>query len=743
MLTNIENEIESYLEHGDYSGLSLYLEDIVETEHSSVYAQIHLGLAYLLSDDESVAQMVWLSTFSSAPDEGGDVLALFSAVLDSEAKRQESIVDINRAFLIRKNLFEADSTNTDHLLSLVRLIALYDLWHSNEAYFHELIKRLHPDQEFLVQESLLIEASRVLLEKAPMHPNNIDFIDMSCQRIYDQDAFLQAIFPALIRIAHSLRNPAKAAQISEACLQHYPNSIHLLGQTALFLQDAQQYEAGILKAQRFYDLNELPVHKVFASHLLVRGILSSGLSNGHTDKIVARHSDILETLTLEDVLKGNNVDALRLFSSTFFLPYVKDSLENIAIRSKIVLLACQHFKLLGNHSHLSNLVVPREPKLKSSSKIRVGYLSHCFKVHSVGWLARSLIQHHDRLKFEIHGYSASDYPNDSVQQWYKSQFDSYSCLETDFANSISAFYERIQQDQIDILIDLDSITLDVTCELLAMKPAPIQATWLGWDAIGMSAINYFIADPYVLPENAQDYYTEKIWRLPDTYLAVDGFEVGVPTLKREDLGITTESVIFLTAQRGYKRHRDTAVLQMKIISGTPDSYLLIKGFADDQAIQTFFYEIADKVGVDRDRLRFLASDPSEAIHRANLRIADIVLDTYPYNGATTTMETLWMEVPIVTRVGEQFAARNSYTMMMNAGITEGIAWSAEEYVEWGIKLGTNAQLRQDVSWKLRQSKQTSPLWNGKQFARQMEDAYKQMWAIYQQQHSDNYNSEQL
>jgi len=87
-----------------------------------------------------------------------------------------------------------------------------------------------------------------------------------------------------------------------------------------------------------------------------------------------------------------------------------------------------------------------------------------------------------------------------------------------------------------------------------------------------------------------------------------------------------------------------------------------------------------------------------------LQIADVVLDTSPYNGATTTLETLWMEIPLVTRVGEQFAARNSYTFMMNAGITEGIAWSDEEYIEWGIKLGTDENLRKEISWKLRRSK---------------------------------------
>ena len=170
--------------------------------------------------------------------------------------------------------------------------------------------------------------------------------------------------------------------------------------------------------------------------------------------------------------------------------------------------------------------------------------------------------------------------------------------------------------------------------------------------------------------------------------------------------------------------------QLQIIKQVPNSYFLIKGLADENSIQNFFYELADLEGVERDRLKFLPFTSSEAEHRANMAIADVVLDTYPYNGATTTMETLWMGIPMVTQVGEQFVARNSYTMMMNAGITEGIAWNVEEYVEWGVRLGTDASLRQDIAWKLRQSRKISPLWDGRQFAREMETAYRQMWEIY-------------
>jgi len=143
-------------------------------------------------------------------------------------------------------------------------------------------------------------------------------------------------------------------------------------------------------------------------------------------------------------------------------------------------------------------------------------------------------------------------------------------------------------------------------------------------------------------------------------------------------------------------------------------------------LQKFFSELAETEGVSSDRLRFLPLDESEETHRANLAIADIVLDTYPYNGATTTLETLWMGIPIVTRVGQQFAARNSYAMMVNAGIAAGNAWSEEEYVEWGVRLGMDIQLRQQISWTLRQSRHSSVLWNGRQFAREMENAYIQM-----------------
>ena len=297
--------------------------------------------------------------------------------------------------------------------------------------------------------------------------------------------------------------------------------------------------------------------------------------------------------------------------------------------------------------------------------------------------------------------------------------------------SIAEIADRINDDQIDILVELDSLTSFGGCGVVALKPAPIQVHWLGYDASGIPAIDYFIADPYVLPADAQSYYSEKIWRLPHTYIAVDGFEVHTPSFRRDQLDIPSDAVVFLNSQTGLKRQIDCTRLQLQIIQAVPNSYFLIKSFrSSPEFTEEFFRDLAESEGISGDRLRFLPDVPSEFVHRANLALADVVLDTYPYNGATTTLEALWMGLPIVTRVGEQFAARNSYTMMMNVGVTEGLAWTDAEYLDWGIRLGTDRSLRQAIQAKLQRSRHSSPLWNGQAFARSMEQAYKQMWQVF-------------
>jgi predicted O-linked N-acetylglucosamine transferase (SPINDLY family) len=359
--------------------------------------------------------------------------------------------------------------------------------------------------------------------------------------------------------------------------------------------------------------------------------------------------------------------------------------------------------------------------------LKIGYLTDCLKLHSVGWLVRWTLQYHDPDVVDVYTYSTynpKDFIHDQLIEKYGDHVRHIDYL-------MQKITDQIQLDEIDILVDLGSLTEFQNCVVTAIKPAPIQITWLGMDASGIPAVDYYIADRFALPDDAQDYYSEKLIKMPHCYIAVDGFECDRPSVSRTDFGIPEHGVIYLSSQGGAKRHPDNMKLQVQILAQVPNSYLLIKGMKTDEAvILQSFTKLAVSLGVESDRIKIMPATLKEENHRANLKIADVILDTYPYNGATTTLEALWCEIPLVTRVGQQFAARNSYSMLMNAGVTEGIAWTDEEYVAWGVALGLNRDLRDRVRWKLRQSKRTSPLWDARQFTRDLEAVYQQVWERY-------------
>ena len=359
--------------------------------------------------------------------------------------------------------------------------------------------------------------------------------------------------------------------------------------------------------------------------------------------------------------------------------------------------------------------------------LKIGYMSDYICQHSVGWLLRWTLQYHNPDRFEIYTYSTYD-PKDFLHDRFINQYGDHV---RHIPHPIKNISEQIQADEIDILVDLGSLTEFTTCVVSAIKPAPVQLTWLGMDASGIPTVDYYIADRFSLPDDAQDYYCEKLLKMPHCYIAVDGFEVDRPSISRTDFGIPDDAVIYLSSQGGAKRHPDNMKLQANILAQVPNSYLFIKGMkTDETVIFNSFADLANSMGIDSDRIKIIPATKKEETHRANLRIADVILDTYPYNGATTTLEALWCEVPLVTRVGQQFAARNSYSMLMNAGVTEGIAWTDDDYVNWGVMFGLNRDLRDRVRWKLRQSKRTSPLWDARQFTRDLEAVYQQIWDRY-------------
>jgi len=723
---NWQQKAEQYLIRGNYGKAASLYEQAIEIEPEVKSHYWHLGLMLLLQGQEAEAQMTWLLGIAEGEPEQVELWALeLMQVLQTEAEQREELADYSVAWAIRQHGREISPTDINNLLHLIDLTIKLENFTGEELTSFGIINLLQSEQPIQVEPELLLQVLESVLDNAPLHPSTLELAAACLTHIQEPKTFIDILVPGLIEIAYSAKQPKLAARFAELCLCLDAKDTEVLRHLSAFYQNAGDYSKGIETAKLCYSLSLTLPEKVFANHLLLRALMSAG---GYWEEACAafqQHKLLLLSLIEEQPELPDSVTVLRLFTSTYFVPYFADEPINSRYIQNQLARLCQNNVQTYAKEQAERY---RQKTVPSRTKpLKIGYLSHCFSRHSVGWLARWIFEHHDHDDFKIHAYFINyKQVNDPLQEWYVNQVDqAYKG-----GREGREIAEQIYQDEIDILIDLDSITLDMTCEIMALKPAPVQVTWLGWDASGIPGIDYFIADPYVLPESAQEYYTEKIWRLPQTYIAVDGFEVAVPTLRHDQLDIPSDAVVYLSAQRGYKRHPDTVRLQMQILKQVSNSYFLIKGLADQESIKSFFNQIAEEEGVDCDRLRFLPDAPSEAVHRANLGIADVVLDTYPYNGATTTLETLWMGIPLVTRVGEQFAARNSYTMMMNAGVTEGIAWTDEEYVEWGVRLGKDPALRQQIAWQLRRSRQTAPLWNGKQFTREMEKAYKQMWQRY-------------
>jgi len=721
-----QKQADQYLIKGNYSQAASVWVAAVEAEPLVRSHYWHLGLMLLLQEQEEEAQTTWLLGMAEGEPEQVEQWTIeLIQLLQTEAERQEALTNYTVAWGIRQHLREINPAEINNLLNLVCLGVRLERLTGEELADLGVIDFLKLDPPVEVEPQLLLLVLHNLLDFAPLHPLSLEFTRACLGHIREHQVLIDILIPAAIKVAYSLGQPIWAARLAELALQIDPQNVGVLLSLSSFYQNANQYAQGIETAKLCYSLVQTLAGKIVANYILIRGLMNPGGYWEEAVSIFQEQESLHLSLIEESTTFLEESTVLSLVNSAFFRPYFQDQpKKNREIQNQVSQF-CYHqirHNLAEPAQRYSQSVSSRQSKL-----VKIGYLSHCLRRHSVGWITQGLFKHHDRDRFEINAYFiAYKQNNDPVQEWY--------------VNHVSNAYkggvygleiaEKIYEDKIDILIDLDSITLDISCEILALKPAPVQATWLGWDASGMPSIDYFIADPYVLPDSAQEYYREKIWRLPQTYIAVDGFEIGKPTLRRDILDIPSDAVVYFSGQKGYKRHPNTAKLQMKIIKDVPNSYFLIKCAAQEESIKNFFIQIAEEEGVDTTRLRFLGQDPSEAVYRANLGIADIVLDTYPYNGATTTLEVLWMGIPLVTRVGEQFSARNSYTMMLNAGITEGIAWTDQEYIEWGILLGKDIALRQQVVWKLHQSRQTAPLWNAQQFAREMESAYEQMWTKY-------------
>src|SRR6476661_779024 len=568
-----QKQANKYLIEGDYIQAANLYEQAIELDAEIKSHYWYLGLLLLLQGQEAEAQTTWLLGMAEGDPEQVELWTVeLIEVLQTEAQRQGDLGDYSVAWAIRQHIREIIPTDINNLLHSIGLSVLLETYTGEELTSLGAMDILQSAPPIGVDFQLLMQVLKSVLDYAPTLPSSLELATACVAHVEEPNVFIEIVAGASVEIAHSLIMPKLALRFAELARSLDDKNRVILHILTTLYQNAGQYDRGIAMAKLCYSLSPNLPERVFSSHQLMRGLMSAGGYWEEVRTVSDRHRSLLESLVAEQSSTLNSFTVQNLFLTSFFLPYIEDNPRSRGKSQNQVSNLCQSNVEIYAREQAEKY---RQRQLASKSlhsaakPLKIGYLSHCLCRHSVGWLARWLFQHHDRDRFKIYAYFLLPRKReDFLQEWYINQVDN------NYKMGVSSLEmaEEIDRDEIDILIDLDSITIDLTCEVLSLKPAPIQVTWLGWDASGLPAVDYFIADPYVLPESAQDYYNEKIWRLPQTYIAVDGFEVGVPTLRRDELDIPSDAVVYLSAQKSYKRHPDTAQLQIKILAEVPNSY---------------------------------------------------------------------------------------------------------------------------------------------------------------------------
>ncbi|MBD1938828.1 tetratricopeptide repeat protein [Microcoleus sp. FACHB-68] len=431
--------------------------------------------------------------------------------------------------------------------------------------------------------------------------------------------------------------------------------------------------------------------------------------------------------------------------------------DNRAILYSGMLLAAPHlrddleantnlFKLVGEQYRTSNnlRVNPYQlgnineslPFKTREGKLKIGLLSKDFTKQSVAGGSIDVIRELAKLSPHIHLYATDWTKSDETSRKFEqvaAKFYQFKKPSEEFSLYDQEIVKQILEDELDILVDLDSITGSGHAEILDCQPARVCISGLGCEAPFISDKNYFLCDWQTHPAGTEQHYTEQLIRMPNSFLAVSGFD-STPIDRnavRKSLRIGLDQVVYLCVSPASKLSDEMIEAQIKILKQVPNGVLLYKGLADEQVTVPAYQQACKAQGVGFHRVKFLPPTQTEKEHRSIYKSADVLLDSYPYNGGIQTLEALWFNVPVVTTTGEQGVARKGYSFLKSLNIEAGVSYSWEEYIEWGIRFCLDADLRNEIREHLERAKQPeglAPVWNPKKFAEDMYSVFEELLA---------------
>ena len=384
-------------------------------------------------------------------------------------------------------------------------------------------------------------------------------------------------------------------------------------------------------------------------------------------------------------------------------------------------LQLAYVKRYAQHEFPASLTRFSHERTIDNEKIRIGYLSTDFRDHAVALLTAELFELHDREKFEVFAFSLGAPDSSAMRKRLEKGFDHFIAVghlsDTEAA-------DLIHEQGIQVLIDLNGYTVGARTQIMAMRPAPIQVSYLGYiGSMGAEFIDYVLVDQHCVPNSHQLYFTEKLVQLP-CYMVNDRLRVrNINNITRAEVGLPDDGFVYCCFNNNYKITPDVFDIWMRCLNRVPGSVLWMVG--GSETIENNLRREASVRGIAPERLIF-SPRASYTEHLARQQLADLFLDTLPYNAGATASDALWVGLPVLTCQGRSFAGRMCGSLLQAVGLPELVVDSNEAYETMAVKLASEAGLLQSLRTRLVENRDMSLLFDSGRFCRTLEEAYLEM-----------------
>jgi predicted O-linked N-acetylglucosamine transferase (SPINDLY family) len=645
----------------------------------------------------------------------GDALAHYNraAVLRELARQEEALTSYTQAIAVKPDYFEAycnrgllltemkrwDEALASHAKSIEinpgfgpahcgrgTVLQIRKEWDAALASYDRAIEIdpghavAHRNRGGLFMELTQWSAARSSLDRAiALKP---DFAEA-----YDSLALLLA---AMGNSVAALTNFDKAIALKPDYAEAYLNRANLLVSVKRFLPAIADYDRGVaLKADS---------HFVLGMHRYAK-------------MSVCDWSDL-------------SADLLRLASGIEAGEKLSPPLPMLALVDSVRL----HYKaaqMWVREVHPASLELPAISRRPRLDKARIGYFSGDFHEHPVAVLTAGLFEAHDRSKFDVYAFSYGPDAQDGMRKRLETAFDRFIDVRGSSDREIALLAREMG---IDIAVDLGGHTGISRTGIFAMRAAPLQVNYVGFPGtMGADYMDYLIADTTIVPVANQQHYAEKILYLPSFQANDSKRRIADRIFTREELALPPTGCVFCCFNANYKITPATFAGWMRILTKVPGSVLYL--YADNGAAVKNLRKEAQSRGVDAHRLIFADKLPLPE-YLARFRVADLFLDTLPYNAGATASDALWAGLPVLTCLGEAFAGRMAASLLTAIGLPELITCTQPQYEELAVALATDPPRLAAIKHKLAENRSTTPLFDTRRFAKHLETGYSQILERY-------------